>query len=99
MRARSSCDQSHFGNAMSGALILMHHDAVSINDPSTVVRVERERTLLIRCGVVVAFVGLALYQLDDNRVMDFLSSAMVFTGALMAFPMAVVQSLEKYRTL
>lgn len=76
----------------------MHHDAVTTTDPSTVVRGPRERTVLIRCGVVVAFVGLALYQLDDNRLMDFLSSAMVFTGALMAFPMAVAQALEESRT-
>lgn len=84
---------------MSDGPQLVHHDAVTANDPSTAVRGERERTLLIRCGVFIAFVGLALYQMDDNRLSDFLSSAMVFTGALMAFPMAVVQALEKSRTL
>lgn len=79
----------------------MHHDAVSTDDPTTTaVRGERDRSLWVRFGAFIAFIafiGLAQYQMGDNRVVDFLSSAMVFTGALMAFPVAVVQALEKSR--
>ncbi len=76
----------------------MHHDAVTSDSPSSAVRDERERNLVMRCGVFVAFVGLALHQLENDRVMVFLSSAMVITGVLMALPQLVAQAVEKSRT-
>lgn len=76
---------------------MVHHVKMTTKARIADDRVERQRRLLVRCGVFVAFVGLALYQLDDDRLTDLLGSALVFTGALMTFPQLVVQALKDSR--
>ena len=63
----------------------------------TTVRIERERSVVILSGIVMAFVGLAMHAMSDDRLTDFLSSAMVLTGVLMALPQLVARALTAAR--
>ncbi|MGH3333715.1 MAG: hypothetical protein ACRDPJ_20665 [Nocardioidaceae bacterium] len=57
-------------------------------------RPDLQQTVLVVSGLIVAFVGLALYAMAERRIDRFLSSAMVFTGALMVIPQLVARAVQ-----
>ena len=67
---------------------------MSTNGRATDERAGLQQRVLVVSGLVVAFAGLALYAMADGRVDRFLSSAMVFTGALMVLPQLVAQAVR-----
>lgn len=70
---------------------------MTASDTGAVDRAERERRIVVLSGVFMAYVGLALYAMSDERITHFVSSAMVFTGALIAIPQLVAQALKTSR--
>lgn len=54
----------------------------------------RIRRIVAGCGVVVALSGLAQYEMADDSLVRFLSSAMVVVGVLIAIPQLVALAIS-----